>query len=228
MPVADGTTTVSEVDRGSDTVTLPTRLDNSKVPRWWARHLNDGERTTVDAAPTATVDVGATTVDVDLTSPTQTVETDMLAGMNGRQNEEIESGGRTVATVERTEATWGEATPQTAPLETSTTIQNEVPTTLEVTDVRYTVNINGLVLADRTADRTYVIAPGQRETLDLTMELDNSRMDRWWVTHVRNGERSSFDVTVTARVESQFGSERVRLDSLGQSGTVKTSIVEGE
>lgn len=226
VEVADDRTTVSDLERGEDAVTLTTHLDTDAVPRWWARHVNRGEQSEVVAAPRATVDVGATRVDADLATRTDTVETDMLSGMNGERDEEVRAGGRTVLTVERVDSRWGRATPETAPIETETTVTNEAETTLEITDVRYVVTLNGVVLADRTAPDTYVVGPNARETLDLTMRLDNGKMDEWWVTHVRDGEQSRLDVTVEATVRTQFGRERVELESLGQSATVETDIAD--
>lgn len=225
IEVATGQTTIDDVTAGTTPITIVSEKDNSEVPAWWARHVNNGERSEVITTPQATADVQFTQFDVDLDRRTSTSETDMLAGMNGDRNERVTSNGRTVATVTEVSSTWGQANPQVTPIDVETTIRNEQPTPLAISQVEYVVRLNDVTLADRTVQRDDTIPGGATRTVPLTMELDSQRMDEWWIQHVRDDERSRLNVTAYVTVENRLGSERVRLDSLGQDTLVETDML---
>jgi LEA14-like dessication related protein len=228
VEVARGGTTISDVTAGTTPITVVSEKDNSEVPEWWARHVNNGERSQVITTPQATADVQFTQFDVDLDRRTSTSETDMLAGMNGDRNEQVTANGQTVATVTDVSSTWGQATPQVTHIDVEATIRNEQPTPLTITQVEYVVRLNEVTLADRTVQRDDTIPGGTTQSVPLTMELDSQQMDEWWVQHVRDDERSRLNVTAYVTVENRLGSERVRLDSLGQDTVVETDMLGGD
>jgi LEA14-like dessication related protein len=226
IQVARGSTVLDTVEPGSDTLSLTSLKDNGEVPEWWARHLNDGERSQVVTTPAATADVGATKFDADLGTRESAFTTDLLAGMNGDRNEEVQVQGRTALVVTGVSSEWGRATADTAPIQTRTAVRNELATPVTVESIQYTVTTNGVTLADRRTRVGQVIDPQSSDTVKARLVLDNSRMDRWWVRHVRNGEQSTFDVDVTATVSVPGQRERVALDSLGQESTIETDVLD--
>lgn len=228
ISVADGAETVEGLTAGTNELDLTVEKDNSRVPEWWARHVNDGEQSTRVTNASTTADVGLTRFDVESGERTSEFETDLLSGMNGDRDEELDVAGETALVVSGVASEWGEATFERAPIHTEATVENQQDAEMEITDVRYTVTLNDVVLADGTDGETHTVAPGATDTVPLTMELDNSKMDEWWVTHVRNDERSEMDVTVVATVETPAGSETVPLESLGQSETVETDLLGSE
>lgn len=226
VAAADGSTTVEDLEAGNTTLTLRSHMDHDAVPRWWARHLNNGEHSTVRTTTNGTVDVGVTTLPVDLPDRSSTVETDLLRGLNNDTDRPVESdGGRKLLTVERTEASWGEATADRAPLTIRMTVRNEqsVPATLR--DMTYRTRINDVTLANGTDDEAYVIAPHEQRTIELSLELDNSKMAVWWPTHVRNDERSVLQTRLYATVEAGGLTERVEFDSVAGNTTVETDLL---
>jgi LEA14-like dessication related protein len=225
IQVAEGSTAVETLEPGSDTLSLTSLKDNGEVPRWWARHLNDDERSQVVTTPTATADVGATKFDADLGTRESTFRTDLLAGMNGDRNEDVEVQGRTALVVTGVESEWGQASPDTAPIQTRTSVRNELSAPVTVASIDYTVTANGVTLADRSARVGQVIDPESSDTVRARLVLDNSKMDRWWVRHVRNGEQSTFDVDVEATVSVLGQRDRVALDSLSQGSTIDTDVL---
>ncbi|WP_193767598.1 LEA type 2 family protein [Halorientalis pallida] len=225
VQIAEGSTALDTVEPGSDTLSLTSLKDNGEVPEWWARHLNDGERSQVVTTPTATADVGATKFDADLGTRESTVRTDLLAGMNGDRDEAVQVQGRTALVVTGVSSEWNRATADTAPIQTRTSVRNELATPVTVAAIDYTVTTNGVTLADRSARVGQVVDPESSDTVTARLVLDNSKMDRWWVRHVRNGEQSTFDVDVTATVSVLGQRERVALDSLGQEATIETDVL---
>ena len=223
--VAAGSTTVEEVEAGRTPLDFTVVMDNGEVPEWWARHLNQGEQSRVVSSPTATVDVGITKFDEPLDDRTGAVETDLLAGMNGERSETVTIRGEEALTVERVESSWGEATPETAPIDVRTTVTNDLPTSMTIRDIHYRVTLNDVVLADRTAPDRFRLSGGETRALPIEMRLNNGQMEAWWPTHIRNDERSNLNVTVSVTADSRFGSERRQLDALGQDTVVETDML---
>ena len=224
VPVASGQQRTDGLATGRSTVDLVSEMNNSKVPRWWARHLNDGERSTVATAPSVVADLGFTRFDVAVADRTNRFRTDLLGGL-GEGSETVPVGGEPALTVAPTTVEWGRATPETAPIRVNATVSNERSGPVNVTAVDYRVALNDVVLADRTAPATADLSAGETGRFDFEMVLDNGRMDEWWVTHVRRGESTNVSIEVTATVETPTGTETVALDSLSRNGTTRTDVL---
>jgi LEA14-like dessication related protein len=105
-------------------------------------------------------------------------------------------------------------------------VENEDPlSSVTIRDVDYTVAINDVTLADRTAPESHTLAPGERRTVEFTLVLNNSRMAAWWPTHIRGGETSQLSQTATATVKTDRGTERVELEFLSGNRTVETDLL---
>jgi len=224
VAVSNGSTS-AELPAGNGSLTLVSRQDNDAVPRWWSRHLDNGERSTVRTETRGTADVGVTTLPLSLPDRERTVRTDVLSNLEQEEPSAVTVSGRDVLVVESTGATWGESTPERGAIEMTVTVTNErsVPVTLR--DVNYTAALNGVALADeRELDRTFELPPETTRTLEFTLYLDNSRTAAWWPTHVRNDERSELSTEAYGTVEGLGGSERVELDFLGTDATVETDL----
>jgi LEA14-like dessication related protein len=75
---------------------------------------------------------------------------------------------------------------------------NPFPITMRRADVAHTVFMNGIPVGGGQASG---VSLGQgNSSVDVRTGLENERIDEWWVTHVRRGERTN--LTVDATVES--------------------------
>ncbi|MCU4719294.1 LEA type 2 family protein [Halapricum hydrolyticum] len=210
---------------GSNELRVTSELDNSKVPAWWARHLNRGETSTTVTTTTTTVDVGFTTVDVPTPDANSTTETDLLADLNTDEPQPVGTGDRQYFVAEWTEAEWGRATPQEAPLDARSALRNEQPVPITVQEINYDVSIGGVTLANDSQQDGTTIQPGESEVVGLTVDLDNSRMDEWWVSHIRNDEQSTLVVDVTATIEVNGEPRTVPLSIFSTNETVETDLL---
>ncbi|WP_123533294.1 LEA type 2 family protein [Halosimplex salinum] len=225
VPVASGHRRVASLDAGRSEFELASAMNNSRVPSWWARHINGGERSTIRTIPTVRADLGFTQFDVSVPDRTSEFETDVLAGIGDAESETVTVGGRETLVVRPGSVAWGTATPETAPVDVRATLENQQREEVTVTAIDYRVTLGGVVLANRTVPESYTVPPGESRAVEFTMELDNSRMDEWWVRHVRNGESSAMEVAVTATIETPAGTETVPLDSLSGNSTVATDVL---
>lgn len=213
------------LESGTNELRLTSQLDNTKVPTWWARHLNRGETSTVSTVAITTADVGFTTIEVPTDDANSTTETNLLADLNTNSQQSIGEGGQTYFVAESTGAEWAEATPQIAPLDAQSTLRNEQPVPITIQEIQYTVSIGGVTLADGSQSDGTTIAPGERGTVDLRIDLDNSRMDEWWVSHVRNGEQSTLAVDVTATIAAGGDTRTIPLSMFSTNKTVETDLL---
>ena len=224
VSVVDSTTGY-DLPPAGEPLTVTSQMDNDRVNEWWADHLNAGEESTISTTATTVADVGVTKFDVPTDDRSSTVETDLLAGFNTEEDQSIEEDGRTYLVAESTSAEWGEATPQTAPLNAQSVLSNEQPVPITVVSIDYTVSLTDVTLADDTHTENTVIAPGETENVGLTMALDNEKMDAWWVTHIRNGESSVLNVEATATINVAGETRTVPLEMLSKNETFETDIL---
>lgn len=228
VEVADDTTKLGSLTAGTDRYGATAHLDNSKVPEWWAAHVNDGERSTVRVDPAVTADVQFTKFDVGVDAHENTVETDLLAEMNDGGRQDLAVRGRTVAVVQDTSADWGRADAQQTPIVVTATIENTRSVPVTVRDLDYVVRMNDVTVADDRAAESHTIAPGETETVEFGLVLDSQRMDEWWVSHVRNDETTTMETSATLTVEAGGDSERVDLSSMTGTSTVETDFLGQE
>jgi LEA14-like dessication related protein len=228
VTVAEGTERVADLPQGSGAVDVVTTKPHSVVPEWWAAHLANGERSERRTELDADADVAITTLPVDLADSNSTVETATLAYLNDGSTRGVESeeSGRRLLTVHSTSAEYVDPTPERATVVVRADVENEDPlSSVTIRDVDYTVAINDVTLADRTAPESHTLAPGERRTVEFTLVLNNSRMAAWWPTHIRGGETSQLSQTATATVETDRGTERVELEFLSGNRTVETDLL---
>lgn len=223
--VANAASTVDRIPEDGR-LTTTTALANDRVPEWWARHINNGESSTIAIGSDTVVDLGFTRLELAAPEDRRTLTTDILSTLATDEGSPVVVDGRTVLQSGPTTARWGEATPDRAPLTVRTTMSNEVRAPVEISAIDYEVSINGVTLADDVARETRRIRPGDTEEIALSVVLDNAKMDQWWVSHLRNGQQSAVSVDVTATVTVAGRTETVALESFSTDTTFTTDVFE--
>jgi len=82
----------------------------------------------------------------------------------------------------------------------------------------YGVSMNDVRMAEGSSG-TVEMPPGN-STVELATELDNDRIPDWWVSHVRNGERTAVDVNAT--VESDLFGRSVPVE---RTRSIETDVL---
>ncbi len=207
---------------GETTIELTDEMDNDRIVEWWVGHVNRGE--TSQLAITAEVN-GPLGISETVPVRESSFETDMLGGLQGDERQSLTANGQEVAVLHGTSASWDQANESVTPLTLEATIENTERVPITVRDLEYDVAFNDVVLADATATESYVIAPGETETVQFTLELDSSKMDEWWVSHVRNGETTTATFETAVTVEAAGASSQFELSPVEQ--TVETDVLNG-
>ncbi|MFT4931675.1 MAG: hypothetical protein ACI91T_001558, partial [Natronomonas sp.] len=95
---------------------------------------------------------------------------------------------------------------------------------ITVSNLAYDVRMNDVVVGNGTATAEHRIPAGETRTVTFTIPLDSQAMDEWWVSHVRNGERTVVEYDATVAVEARDRSERARVVST--TSTVETDFLD--
>jgi len=213
------------LDGDESTVSVSTWLDNDEIPAWWVSHIKRNETTTVRVQPDVVVDVAGIRLPADEWTRTRTVHTDLLEPLETNESQEFQAYGRTVMVVDETNATWGNATANRTPIDASATVTNPTPIPVPITEIRYTVQLNGIVVGAGTAAERTVLEPDSTQSLEATAAIDNSRLDEWWVTHLRNDEASNLTVDFDATLESGGVERTIPLEFISYERTFETDLL---
>jgi LEA14-like dessication related protein len=225
---ANGSDRVEDVPQGTGTVTTTATMAHDRVPTWWAAHLRNGERSESRTGIDADADVGITKLPIDGRNRSSTVRTDTLADLNDASTRAVrsEERGTRVLTVHSTSAEYTGVSASQATIVVRADLENENRfSSVTIRDVDYTVTLNDVTLAERTASEVHTLEPGERRSVEFTLVLNNSKMAAWWPTHVRNGQVSELDRTATATVETDGDTERVDFGFLSGNQTVETDVL---
>lgn len=227
--MAQGTDRGIPLRKGNTTIEQTTLLDNSDIPEWWETHIRNGERTNVDI--TAQVDTSILGREFTFTRE-RTVETDITGRLNTTETRAVDPIDANIPLVSEpllyvneTSASWGEVTENRTALDISTEVYNPSAIPYPISEFEYTVRMNNVTVGTGTTDRAYVVQSGAERTINETVMIDNSALDEWWVTHVRNDQTTTVQVDVTAVVELPNGETiRVPLGPLSTGTTFETDL----
>lgn len=118
---------------------------------------------------------------------------------------------------------WGEVSGNSVEIVSSGWIYNPNPFKINIStlDVGYSVNMNGVKLAEGGKEGFY-IPKKNNTTIDVSTRLEPDKVPKWWVSHIRNNEKSRLDVPISAELEV-FG-HPIGIDGVSYTDTIETDI----
>ncbi|WP_458208347.1 LEA type 2 family protein [Haladaptatus sp. NG-SE-30] len=223
VTVAEGTSRNVGLPTGKSTIAIATRMDNRKIPAWWASHINNGEQTTVSITPTVSVPLFSK----EMPAQKRSFSTDILSAFENSETQTMTAGNQTILRVTKTEASWGTATKEKTPLNVAATVEN--PTTGEIvfSQLGYTVTMNDVTVAEGTTDGEVHVKPGETTSFGIDSTFNNGKLPAWWVSHVKNGEKTTMDVEFYARMQTDGKTERVALPFMSKRVVFTTDVLGG-
>ncbi len=195
---------------GNTTVNLTTVLDVKKLPEWWTSHLEKGEESELEIPVSLGYRVFSVPFSVGGTGYTDTIQTDIIGKLDSSlQEAEGDYTGPSTAgspelEIRDTSAKWGDVSSDTSEIKMTFAIHNPnsypVPTPQFEGDFR----MNEVAVAEWTANDVEVLnAPedgkidaGETRDITFVVDLDNQKMDDWFVSHVRRNEETQAEVEV--------------------------------
>jgi len=118
----------------------------------------------VRVQPDVVVDVAGIRLPADEWTRTRTVHTDLLEPLETNESQEFQAYGRTVMVVDDDERNVGNATANRTPIDASATVTNPTPIPVPITEIRYTVQLNGIVVGRGTAAERTVLEPDSTQS----------------------------------------------------------------
>ncbi|GEM_PF-3228759 len=91
--------------------------------------------------------------------------------------------------------------------------------------------MNAIALASGESGTNYLFAPNSKNDVSTTVVLETRLMDRWFVSHIRQGEKSTFNIQVSLVFElpkdiaQQLGQDRLTVRVWEGSQGFETDIL---
>jgi LEA14-like dessication related protein len=225
ITMATGETGPVTIEPGESTLQTRSSLDNEKIPRWWASHVSNDERTQLRID--ATVRSGLLGQSVSVPQE-RTIETDILSSFNSTETRPVNANQPLVSDpvlyVNETAAQWGAVSDETTPIVLDFYVYNPKPYPVPVSQLDYEVSMNGITVGDGTNTREYVLEPHERTHVRTVTTIDNANLDEWWVTHVRNDQVTELRIEFDATVELAGTRLRIPLDRFTYTETIETDV----
>lgn len=252
--VAEGTRDYVDLPPGTSTAKQSTYVTNERLEAWWVNYVRANETIHLAARGEATFRTPVETFTYPLPSVEKHLFTHRQPLAEALSKAAQRSEGRYVQTrsvgapsaqqdvsfgvvVEETWVKWGKATPNRTTLLVGFQLTNPsdvVPIVVAEESLEVHMLANDVALVEKPAtgvssdDVTHedVIQPGETRTLVVPLEVDNDRIDKWFVTHVRNGERSRVAVHLQLVVRPPGSDEAVRVPG-GDGVTYRCNLQTG-
>jgi len=227
IALAAGSKAGLSVETGNSTMSFRTAMANQRIPDWWVSHIQKDERTTLRVK--ANVTSGLLGRSVEVTPVERPITTDILSGFNSTETRPVNANVALVSDpvlyINETWAAWGDVSTETTQLNTAFVAYNSKTVPYTVTEVRYEISMNGIVVGDGATNRGHVIEPQTRETIEGGTAIRNQQLDEWWVSHLEQNQVTQLRIDFGITVELAGGQViEVPLDPLTYMETIETDF----
>ena len=244
VKLAEGTKEGFNIKEGNQTVKFHTSLIQDNLQEWWVSHMKNDEKSDVEI-PVKVGLTGPIPFTIGETTYTDTVETDIEASINSSASQikgvyegpKLLEGDSLFSEMSRPQievvdagAGFGEINNSHTPLIFNLDIKNMNIYPIPEPKFEGSLDLNNVRVAEwdassRNSGKT--IDPGETEEVSFQIDIDNSKIDDWLVTHVRNQEYSTAELHLRLQFETDYGSITAPgEESLKCSFGLETAILE--
>lgn len=190
---------------GDFPINIATEIQAEKIPEFWAEHLRHGEVSEILLKGGVVFDLFITT----FTFPFQlkrTLRTNLLSTLRITKPISFSPFGENIPfrlVIKSVSAEWGEVTKEKTELILSAVIYNDSPFTISIPEellskaLHYEVLLNEIPLGiEGKLAESYRFLANSDTRVKVILTLDNTPMGKWFLSHIRNGERSIIKVKV--------------------------------
>lgn len=223
IKMGEGSAVKSQIDANSNsTILISTEIKNNRISEWWVSHIEDKEASNMSMKGDLVFDLRVTEFEYPI-EKTKEIKTDILGGINV-EPQEIDSPGSGSISIESGKFRWEEVNEDSTELVATINLRNNNPEDTSILQVDYTVKMNDIKVAEKTNNVTEVIEPDSVAELTYTAEINNNKLDEWWVTHIENNEQSKIDVVMQAVAKTS--GQQFEFDLVNQQTQFKTNLME--
>ncbi len=172
------------------TITILTMMDNNKIPEWWVTHIRKGENSNVKICGDIVFDLKLTEYRYPIEQTIGGVRTNILGSKERYQVDETSKEPQ----VSSIENTWGEVTDDFTEIRTKMVLYNPQPVPIYIERIKYEIYMNEIRMGSGLSEETVLLEPRSDTEISFDTRLDNHKLGDWWVTHLRNGEKTSLKI----------------------------------
>jgi len=217
---AIGDTTISA--SSDDTLILSIKLDNDKLVDWWVSHIENGEKTVMKVKSSLVFSILGYEFKTPPMEQSNTIETSMLSQIS-IEGASLEVGGVKAIEITRANAKWGDVDKRRTQIVIDAEVKNNMPVPIPVKFLTYTIEMNGIKMGSGKVTSDVVIPPKSKKNIRLVMDLDNTKIPEWWVSHIKNGEKTT--ISISTKVTVEFMGEEYTFKLFTQNYEFSTNLV---
>lgn len=187
------------IDIEKDRVVLSIKIENQRIKDMWVSHLQHGENSEmmIKIVPVINLLVFDYRYPIEVS---QQLTTNML-GM-GFEDQVVSVGGVDIFAFRDIRLELGKVDNLRTELVVSGTAENNAPVSIDISKIEYSIEMNGITMGKGVEEINLNLKPGEKEKVRVPIYLDNTKLPEWWVTHVKNGEKTT--VKVNAKIYVSF------------------------
>lgn len=192
-------------------------LNNSRISEWFVSHLKNGEQTNVRLSGEVIFDLRV----MELTRPfeqTLDITTNILAGMNTNQARTFMIGPVELV-LKSLSSSWGKITSEEIEINHKAIIYNPNSYPIPMTKIEYEVYMNDIRMGGGTTYNSVILRAEGDTPILFTTVLDNTLLDEWWVTHIKNGEKTKITIEIYSVIEIRNVAYKIKIYEIEQNIT---------
>ncbi|CCQ36766.1 probable secreted glycoprotein [Natronomonas moolapensis 8.8.11] len=195
------TTSEETIEQGTSTATIESQISREDIPEWWVSHIENGEESEMKVELSGDFSKGDLNVSPS-TEQNRRFQTDIRESIRMQlKGFEGDKAGYLI-TVNNTNAEWGTVNQQQTEIILKVPVRNNHPTEeIPVTDFSGSLRLNEILLLDWESEQnSYIIQPGETQTIEIRAYIDNQDIDDWLATHIKNGESSDYEIELSLSI----------------------------
>ena len=198
-------------------IRLVGRLNNSRIPEWFISHLENGEQTNVRLSGTVLLDLKIMEA-VYSFERTLNITTDMLAGMSTNQSK-IFMMGPVELMLKSLTSSWGRISSNEMEINHKVVVYNPNRYPIPITKIEYEVYMNNIRMGGGTSYNPAILGAKSNTIILFTTMLNTTLLDEWWITHIKNGEKTKITIEIYSVIEINGVAYKIRIYELEQTLT---------
>jgi LEA14-like dessication related protein len=100
---------------------------------------------------------------------------------------------------------WGGATEESTVIKTEVRVRNDNDIPLYVRRISFVMDMNNITMVEGVSEEKIVLRPKSVTKVSVESVMDNTRIPEWWVSHIRNGEKTLVEINVEITLEEIMG-----------------------
>ncbi|MEM0316180.1 MAG: LEA type 2 family protein, partial [Archaeoglobaceae archaeon] len=174
------------------TILIKSTLDNNALVEWFLSHLRSGEKSTLKIYGKAFLDLIVLEYGIPIELERK-IETEILSSFKIALEERIGPA--------RIKAESEKVTLDESKLIVPVIVRNENSFPIYFGTTEYALRMNEIEVASGTQEHGLLLPPNSASRIVFVLELNKEKLKEWWVLHVKNGERTRLEITISPCLE---------------------------